>query len=192
MYDASIWPKGGTSFANAKMQLYDIGMASMHTMDCFALAELGAAIGRTADATMLRERGETMRGLIEANLWNEESGIYMNKMPKAFGMAGDFSPHVAPTSFYAMQGGGPSAARVERMMKDWMLNKSHFCIAPTGDMAGNADACWWGAPSIERSDAAFPKLGKHVTTFLSVLLPLFGCHDQCSLEASVRFHIYNP
>jgi len=43
MYDQSNWPKGARSFADDKMQLYDIGMASMHAMDCFALAELGRA-----------------------------------------------------------------------------------------------------------------------------------------------------
>jgi putative isomerase len=159
MYDLPVWPKGGASFADDKMQLYDVGMASMHTMDCLALAELADVIGRGADAAVLRRRGEAMRGLIEANLWNEGSGIYMNKLPEAHGMAGTFSPHVAPTSFYAMQGGGPSAMRVDRMIKGWLLNTSHFCVSPSGNMAGNDDKCWWGLPSIERSDAAFPKLG---------------------------------
>ena len=45
MYDD--WPN---DFADGKMQLYDVGMASMHTMDSDALAMLAIAIGRTEAA----------------------------------------------------------------------------------------------------------------------------------------------
>lgn len=58
-----------------------------------------------------------------------------------------------------MLSGGPSEARVERMMNEWLMNSSRFCIAPAGDFAGNRDACYWGLPSIEASDPAFPALG---------------------------------
>ena len=103
---------------------------------------------------MLRQRAETMAALIEAHLWDESSGIYVNRQPN-----GRFNRHIAPTSFYAMQTNASSAERVDTMMSGWMMNKEHFCVSPTGDMAGNDDACYWGLPSIERSDPAFPKLG---------------------------------
>jgi hypothetical protein len=45
------------------------------------------------------------------------------------------------------------------MMTGWLMNKSHFCVAPTGDFAGNVDTCYWGLPSIDASDKAFPALG---------------------------------
>ena len=36
---------------------------------------------------------------------------------------------------------------------------SGLCISPAGDFGGNADDCYWGLPSIERADPAFPPLG---------------------------------
>ena len=154
MYDDGTFGPNATDFADNKMQLYDVGMASMHTMDSRALATLASAIGREKEAGVLRQRAETMASLIEAHLWDESSGIYVNRQPN-----GRFNRHIAPTSFYVMQTNASSAERVDTMMTGWMMNKEHFCVSPTGDMAGNDDACYWGLPSIERSDAAFPKLG---------------------------------
>ena len=37
-------------------------------------------------------------------------------------------------------------------MNEWMFGKDHFCVSPTGDYKGNDDACYYGLPSIERSD----------------------------------------
>jgi hypothetical protein len=45
------------------------------------------------------------------------------------------------------------------MAQHWMLNSSRFCVAPNGDYQGNADTCYWGLPSIEASDPAYPPLG---------------------------------
>ena len=70
-----------------------------------------------------------------------------------------FYRRVSPTSFYALQTGGPSDARADTMVRTWLLSPEHFCVAPDGDFAGNSPDCWWGLPSIARSDAAFPKLG---------------------------------
>eukprot|EP01047_Picozoa_sp_COSAG01_P130548 COSAG01_NODE_60150_length_296_cov_0.786802_2_plen_49_part_01 len=35
MYDGGNWNPSAAQFSDNKMQLYDVGMASMHTMDCF-------------------------------------------------------------------------------------------------------------------------------------------------------------
>ena len=43
------------------------------------------------------------------------------------------------------------------MVARWLTNSSAFCVAPGGDFAGNdPQGCWWGLPSIEASDPAFP------------------------------------
>ena len=47
-------------FKDQKMQLYDVGMASMHTMDSAALAILASAIGRTKEAAVLQNRAAEM------------------------------------------------------------------------------------------------------------------------------------
>lgn len=79
-----------------------------------------------------------------------------------------------------MQTGGPSDERVTKMMEGWMMNASHFCVSPTGDMVGNDDKCYWGLPSIERSDTAFQKLGywrgyvcESATAFISLSFDAF-------------------
>ena len=45
------------------------------------------------------------------------------------------------------------------MVKNWLLSPQHFCISPNGDFKGNSEVCYWGLPSIEASDPAFPALG---------------------------------
>ena len=118
MYDAGNWGHGQSSFADDKMQLYDVGMASMHAMDCLALAELATAIGRDDTASMLRRRGQEQSALIEGQLWDEAAGIYVNRKPSGvYGMSGEFVARVSPTSFYAMQTAGPNASRVERLVR---------------------------------------------------------------------------
>ena len=91
------WPD---SFANGQMQLYDVGMASMHTMDSFALAELCEAVGRTADAEVMRQRGLDMSTKITDNLWDDEEHAFINLLPN-----GSFYRRISPTSFYALQTG---------------------------------------------------------------------------------------
>jgi len=117
-------------------------------------ATLGTAIGRTADAALLEQRAVEMRGLIEMHLWDANSSAYVNLMPD-----NRFYRRVSPTSFYALQTGGPSDDRAATMVTEWLLNPARFCVAPTGDFRGNSDACFWGLPSIEASDPAFKSLG---------------------------------
>lgn len=123
-------------------------------MDSLALAQLARAIGRTAEANTLQQRAQTMMALIEDHLWDEASGIYVNKMPD-----GRWNHRISPTSFYAMQTNGSTSTRVERMIRGWLMNSSHFAITPKGDHVGNSDANWWGLPSIEQQDPAFKSLG---------------------------------
>ena len=45
------------------------------------------------------------------------------------------------------------------MMEQWLHSPEHFCISPNGDFAGNKDTCYWGLPSIQAADPAYPPLG---------------------------------
>ena len=72
---------------------------------------------------------------------------------------GTFYRRISPTSFYALMAEAATDAQAASMVSEWLLSPQHFCVAPNGDFAGNADECYWGLPSIERSDAAFPALG---------------------------------
>ena len=136
------WPD---DFVDGRMQLYDTGMASMVVMDTDALAALAAVIGRPEQA-MLQARADEMRALIEANLWDEDGGIYTNLLAN-----GSFYRRISPTSFYPMIGKGPSHEHVDSMAQHWLMNSTRFCLSPHGDFAGNSDDC--KMLMLSRSDA---------------------------------------
>lgn len=57
---------------------------------------------------------------------------------------------------------GPGTAtdiQAAGMAADWLQSRDRFCIAPDGDHKGLSDSCYWGLPSIQASDPAFPPLG---------------------------------
>ena len=135
------------------MQLYDVGMSSMVVQEAYALAELADAINRT-EAPMLRARGGGMSSLIASYLWDNTSNIFVNKF-----VNDSFYRRISPTSFYALQTKAATDAQAAAMMADWMLNPNAFCVAANGDFAGNNDTCFWGLPSIQASDPAYPLLG---------------------------------
>lgn len=70
-----------------------------------------------------------------------------------------FYRRISPTSFYSMMAKAPTDDQATKMVNNWLHSPEHFCIAPNGDFAGNKDTCYWGLPSIEASDPAFPPLG---------------------------------
>lgn len=136
------------------MQMYDVGMASMSAMSDEALATLAEVVNRTSDAAMLRARASVARSQIDEHLWDDTSGAYVNRFPN-----GEFNRRISPTSFYPMLAGAATPERAAAMVDGWLLNSSRFCIAASGDFAGNKESCYWGLPSISADDPAFPQLG---------------------------------
>lgn len=122
----------------------------------YVQANLSSLIGRPASLTnALRERGDQMAMLIRQHLWSEADGIFVNK----FSANGSFYPRITPTSFYAMQAMAATDTQADLMATRWLMNASHFCISHNGSYAGNTRDCYWGLPSIQASDPAFPPLG---------------------------------
>lgn len=137
----------------------DVGMTSMFVQEAFALAELAQVIGKPQSLSdMLTKRGADMAQKITDHLWHEQLGIFVNRF-SADHDNGSFYPHISPTSFYALQAKAATDAQATRMVEGWLTNKSHFCISPSGNYEGNDDTCYWGLPSIEASDPAYPALG---------------------------------
>ena len=136
-----------------KMQLYDVGMTSMVAQEAAALADLADILGRP-EAPMLRARSASFTNLLATHLWHDDLGIFVNKFPN-----NTFYERISPTSFYPLQVKAATDTQADTMVSEWLLSPEHFCISPTGDMAGNHDDCYWGLPSIQRSDVAFPPLG---------------------------------
>ena len=136
------------------MDLYDVGFSSLVAAESKALAVLAKTLGETDVAKTLVHRGEQLSERIKDILWENNLGIYVNKLKN-----GSFVRRVSPTSFYPMIAGIPSPEQAETMAKSWLLNNTRFCISADGDFEGNTNECYWGLPSIQASDPAFPKLG---------------------------------
>jgi len=157
MYDGTFFNKtviGDGAFSVGQMEMYDVGMASMFVQEAESLATLATMLGRDAEATKLRARAAAQRKLIAANLWDSEGGIFTNRF-----WNGSFYRRISPTSFYSMMATAATDAQAEAMVTGWLLSPDHFCVAPNGDFAGNSDDCYWGLPSIQKADPAFPPLG---------------------------------
>eukprot|EP01060_Flectonema_neradi_P036810 TRINITY_DN719_c0_g2_i1.p1 TRINITY_DN719_c0_g2~~TRINITY_DN719_c0_g2_i1.p1 ORF type:complete len:809 (+),score=122.46 TRINITY_DN719_c0_g2_i1:62-2428(+) len=136
-----------------KMMLYDVGMTSMVAQEAQSMANLAEIIGRP-EASMLRQRSLHFKELMASVLWDEKIGTFSNKFPN-----GTFYERISPTTFYPLQVGAATNEQADAMVTNWLLNPKRFCISPTGDSAGNGPDCYWGLPSIQASDPAFPPLG---------------------------------
>jgi hypothetical protein len=120
------------------MQLADVGLTGLYIMDCEALADLAAVIGRSEELE-LRERAEQIKDGLET-LWDDETGIYQNRRTDT----GEFYRRISPTNFYALYSDKVSPERAERMMREHFYNADEF----------------WGEyiiPSISRNDPAYPE-----------------------------------
>lgn len=124
-----------------KMELADVGLMGMYVMDCEALAEIATIIGKTNEATELKEREEYFRTNLQ-QLWSEEDGIYLNKRTDT----DKFSRRLSPTLFYAMLAKAPTQHQAERMINEHFMNTEEFM----GDYI---------LPSIARNDDTFKEQG---------------------------------
>jgi len=120
-----------------QMELADVGLMGMYAADCDALATMAEVLGRTAEESELKSRAAKYRSSL-ATLWDEKSGIFLNKDLKT-GVSGT---RLSPTNFYPLLAGAATAQQAERMVKDHLLNPEEFW----GD---------WVIPSIARKDPAF-------------------------------------
>jgi putative isomerase len=119
------------------MLLQDAGLNGLYVADCEALADIAAVLGEKAAEQELRQRAEVYRQEL-ARLWDEQSGIYRNRRVDT----GQFSPRIAPTSFYPLLAKAPTQAQAERMMREHFYNPEEF---------------WddWIIPTTPRNDPAF-------------------------------------
>eukprot|EP00658_Telonema_sp_P-2_P034540 TRINITY_DN25205_c0_g1_i2.p1 TRINITY_DN25205_c0_g1~~TRINITY_DN25205_c0_g1_i2.p1 ORF type:complete len:721 (+),score=172.82 TRINITY_DN25205_c0_g1_i2:163-2325(+) len=153
MYDGEFY-----NTSSHRMMLYDVGMSSMVAMELQALANLSLTAfdpPRTKEHAILTGQLERLSSAISTELWDDQSGIFANKFSNGSGFYRRFSP----TSFYPMQAGIATPSQAETMVVNWLLRPDRFCVSPQGDFKGNSDDCYWGLPSIQASDPAYPPLG---------------------------------
>lgn len=119
------------------LMLSDAGLTGLFIMDCECLAEIAHILGRKEEAELLSRAASTRAAL--ATLWDEESGIYLNRNLTD----GSFSSRLSPTNFYALFSGYVTEHQLHRMIGEHLHNPAEF--------GGE-----WGLPSIARNDPAYP------------------------------------
>lgn len=106
----------------------DVGLSAIHARDSFALANISRLLAREDLASELDARGASTRGLLNADLWNDEIGTYVNKL-WTNGTWSPVDPHtgvlvLAPTTFYPLLARSPTDAQVVRMITRFLINST--------------------------------------------------------------------
>lgn len=122
------------------LELHDVGLCSLYTADCEALADLADVLGRAEEAAELRDRARKVRAAMKSELWDDSVGLFLNRRTDT----GEFSRRVSPTHFYPMLAGVASQEQAGRMVREHLYNPAEF---------------WgeWVLPSIARNDPAYPE-----------------------------------
>lgn len=119
------------------LEYADVGMTSLYIADCDALAQIADTLGKSAEARELRDRASHYRSSL-ATLWDEQSGIFLNKDLHT----GQFNHRLSPTNFYPLLAHAATADQAHVMIEKHLLNPGEF----------------WGQyviSSIARNDPAF-------------------------------------
>lgn len=119
------------------LELADVGLTSLYIMDCDELSEIAEILGKSKEASELKQRANFYRNNL-AQLWDEKSGIYKNKRTDT----GAFSQKLSPSNFYPLLAKAPTQEQAKRMINEHLLDSSEFY----GE---------WMMPSISKNDPAY-------------------------------------
>ncbi len=120
------------------LEMWDVGLNGLYVADCEALADIADELGRSEESRELRERANTVRAAMSAELWDEQFGLFLNKRTDT----GEFSRRISPTNFYALLARVATPEQATRMLSEHFYNPVEF---------------WgeWVLPSIARNDPAY-------------------------------------
>jgi len=115
----------------------DVALNSLVALDGEMLGLMAEALGDAAAAHRLRGRAEALKHRIATELWDEERGIFANRL-----WSGRFVRSLAPTSFFPLIAGAATREQAARMVEGHLLNPAKF---------------WgeWALPAVTRDDPAF-------------------------------------
>lgn len=115
----------------------DVGMNSIAAIDGEVLAMIAAELGQADLSGELAEATAAHKTRIAEWLWDEDRGVYANRM-----LDGTFVPSIAPTSFFPMAAGVATEDQAARMIEGYLNNPVKF--------GGE-----YGLPSVTRDDPAY-------------------------------------
>jgi putative isomerase len=114
----------------------DVGLNSLIALDAEMLALIAARLGDSEAASRYTLTAEALRARIMARLWDEERGVFANRL-----WSGKFVRSLAPTSFFPLLAGAASREQA-KMMARLLQDPAKF--------GGQ-----WLLPSVTRDDPAF-------------------------------------
>jgi len=132
MYDGIEFDK-----QNHIIPIADVGLMSLYTGDCDALAEIAGILGENNIQKELTARANDFRQKLQT-LWDEKLGMFLNKNL----ITNELSYRISPTNFYALIAKAANQKQAERMIQEHFYNPKEF----------------WGEyimPSIARNDTAY-------------------------------------
>jgi putative isomerase len=103
------------------LEISDVGLNALYVADCQALEEIARILGREDDRQELSGR-EGKYAAALATLWDEKSGIYLNRRTDT----GEPSPRLSPTNFYPLIAKAPTQEQARRMIQEHYFNPREF------------------------------------------------------------------
>ncbi len=134
--DLPNWDDVAFDEKSGSLALNCVDLNALYALDSWCLAEIAGVLELPADVARYRREYERTKTLVNATLWNEETGFYHDRH-----WDGRFSAHKAAASFYPLLARIPDEARARRMLKR-LLDPRQF----------------WGdfvVPTVSRDDPAF-------------------------------------
>jgi putative isomerase len=103
------------------MQLADVGLMSLYIMDCHSMEEISTILGKTTEANEIHKRAAFYTTQL-ATLWDEKSGIFLNKRLDK----NEKSYRLSPTNFYPMLAKACTQKQAARMISEHYFNPNEF------------------------------------------------------------------
>jgi putative isomerase len=103
------------------LEISDVGLNALYVADCRALEEIARILGREEDRRELHGRGDKYAAAL-ATLWDEKSGIYLNRRTDT----GEASSRLSPTNFYSLIAKAPTQEQARRMIQEHYFNPQEF------------------------------------------------------------------
>lgn len=97
--------------ATGLLDSHDVGLNSLLALEGEMLVRLLAELGRNAEASALSLRVEAHKAAIRDRLWDQGRGVFANRLT-----SGHFVQSLAPTSFYPLLAGIPTADQTQALL----------------------------------------------------------------------------
>jgi len=127
------------------LESFDIGLNSLLALDAEVLAQMALRLNQNEEAHRLSERCEQHKQRIATHLWDDERGVFANRL-----LTGEFVQSLAPTSFYPLAAGIGDEQQRRSLIDNYLNNDKKFagtyCLpsCTRDDPAYNDNVYWRG------------------------------------------------